>query len=198
MNLNFNTRTTTTHTVAHVPRNNNKNRKGNMESRRQLSAWFWLPPLPQLCLHVFPVVVLVVALKCSSFAVLKCRIAPFHPHSARYARQLVFYAPSLSICLFARLLSSTYSLSLSESTWTLICGVCRNRHNKINGKVYIVTSLCQIDVVLSFVRLLALCARVCVGLRWAHFYFRLIKNCRCQIGKLLVCAKYFHLMLSCK
>lgn len=194
MNLNFNTRTTTTHTVAHVPRNSNKNRKGNMESRRQLSAWF----LAATAVSAYPVVVLVVALKCSSFAVLKCRIAPFHPHSARYARQLVFYAPSLSICLLARLLSSTYSLSLSESTWTLICGVCRNRHNKINEKVYIVTSLCQIDVVLSFVRLLALCARVCVGLRWAHFYFRLIKNCRCQMRKLLVCAKYFHLMFSCK
>lgn len=196
MNLNFNTRTTTTHTVAHVPRNSNKNRKGSMESRRQLSAWFLAATAVSAC---FSSCCSCCCIKMQQLCCSEMPHCPFPPTlckirtTTRFLRSLSVNLPFRSLALF-----HLFSLSLSESTWTLICGVCRNRHNKINAKVYTVTSLCQNDVLLTFVRLLALCARVCVGLRWAHFYFRLIKNCRCQIRKLLVCAKYFHLMFSCK
>lgn len=194
MNLNFNTRTTTTHTVAHVPRNSNKNRKGNMESRRQLSAWFLAATAVSAC---FSSCCSCCCIKMQQLCCSEMPHCPLSTHTLQDTHDNSFFTLPLCQSAFSLACSLPLILSLSESTWTLICGVCRNRHNKINGKVYIVTSLCQIDVVLSFVRLLALCARVCVGLRWAHFYFRLIKNCRCQIRKLLVCAKYFHLMFSC-
>lgn len=98
------------------------------------------------------------------------------------------YAPNLT----ALLVSQCYSLALCALE---PLSVCRNRRNKINANVSDVTSRCPIDE-LSFVHLSdCLCACMCVCPRWAHLYFWLINVRRFLIGKLLMYAKKFLLMI---